>query len=308
MSQDRRTFLQDAVGLAGVSVLGGLAGCARSGESLGDDVDGGGDESQTPDSSDTSLQPGMAIGLSSTTAGGLMSQSEVDPDEPGGGRLVTVDAVSPGEEVTLSWRRTVEHEITPTGTPPTVGVGESTPTPEVEVVEETGTITAFGLADSHELLLPMFWRPGEKQTDTSAIWLSQEAFQELRETRQTAWNRDVLTRISRMGAETASQIDSKVAERIRNGAAEVDEVLLHAEPDFVDVDLTVDGQTTTVSAIEAYDSFGNAYEIIDNEQNPLVTKFTYDAVSVGFTGFDTALWTLIKTVFSGFRVVSIELP
>lgn len=250
----------------------------------------------------------MKIGLGSTAFSGLVSQTEVDPDDPGSGRLVTIDAVCPGEEVTLSWRRTVEQEITPTGTPPTVGVGESTPTPQVEIVEETGTITASGLADAHELFLPMYWQPGEKRTDTSAIWLSREAFQELRETRQTAWSRDVITRISRVGVEAASQIDSRVAEQIRNGSAEVDEVLLHAEPDFVDVELTVNGEPTTVSAIDAYDSFGNAYKIIDNEQNPLVTTFTYDAVSVGFTGFDTALWTLIKTVFSGYQVVSIDVP
>jgi hypothetical protein len=308
MLQHRRRFVRDALGLAGATVVGGLAGCARSGESLGDGVDGGGDDGQTLDSSDLRLQPGMKIGLGSTALAGLVSRSEVDPDEPGGGRLVTIEAVSPGEEVTLSWRRTVENEITPTATPSTVGVGESTPTPDVEVVEETGTITASGLADSHQPFLPMYWQSGEKQTDTSAIWLSREAFEELRETRQTAWSRDVLTRISRVGVEAASQIDSGVAEQIRNGAAEVDEVLLHAEPDFVDIELTVNGETTTVSGIGAYDSFGNAYKIIDNEQNPLVTKFTYDAVSVGFTGFDTALWTLIKTVFSGYQVVSIDPP
>lgn len=308
MLQHRRRFVRDALGLAGATVVGGLAGCARSGESLGDAVDGGDDDGQTLDAADLRLQPGMKIGLGSTAFAGVVSRSEVDPDKPGGGRLVTIEAVSPGEEVTLSWRRTVENEITPTGTPSTVGVGESTPTPDVEVVEETGTITASGLADSHQPFLPMYWRSGEKQTDTSAIWLSREAFEELKETRQTAWSRDVLTRISRVGVEAASQIDSGVAEQIRNGAAEVDEVLLHAEPDFVDIELTVNGETTTVSGIEAYDSFGNAYKIIDNEQNPLVTKFTYDAVSVGFTGFDTALWTLIKTVFSGYQVVSIDTP
>lgn len=308
MRQDRRTFLREAVSLAGGTAVGGLAGCAGRGESLDDAALGDDDDGQPPDASDLSLQPGMEIGLGATALVGLVSESEVDPDEPGGGRLVTIDAVTPGEAVTLSWRRTVAHERTPTETRTDVGVGESTPTPAVEIVEETGTITATGLADSHEPFLPMYWRPEEIQTDTSALWLSREAFRELRETRQTAWSRDVITRISRVGVEAASQIDSDVAAEIRNGAAEVDEVLLHAEPDFVDVELTVDGQPTTVSAIEAYDSFGNAYTIIDSEQNPLVTEFTYDAVSVGFTGFDTALWTLIKTVFSGYQVVSIDRP
>lgn len=308
MRQNRRSFLQDAVRVAGGSVLGGLAGCARSGESLGDAVDVDDNDDQTPDSSDLSLQSGLKIGLGSTALAGLASRSEVDPDEPGGGRLVTVDAVNPGKEVTLSWRQTVEHEITPTETPTDRGVGESTATPAVEIVEETGTITASGLGDAHAPFLPMYWQPGMIQTDTSAIWLSREAFQELKETRQTAWSRDVLTRISRVGKEAIEQIQSGAADQIRNGVAEIDEVYLHAEPDFVDYELTINDETATVAAIEAYDSFGNAYKIIDNEQNPLVAKFTYDAVSVGFTGFDTALWTLIKTVFSGYQVVSMELP
>lgn len=135
----------------------------------------------------------------------------------------------------------MENEITPTETPTNEGVGETTPTPDVRIEEETGTITASGLADAHALFLPMYWQPGTIETDTSAIWLSKEAFQELMGTRQTAWSRDVLTRMFRMGVERISEIDSGVAEQIRNGAAEVDDVLLHAESDFGDVDLTING-------------------------------------------------------------------
>ena len=299
---DRRAFLRGVVGLGGVPALAGLAGCARSGESLGEAVetlaDDGGDD-PTPDSSGPGLQSGMEIGLGSTAFVGLAGPSEVDPDEPGGGRLVAVEAVDPGAEVTVSWRRTVEREVTPEE-PPTVGIGEETPTPDVEVVEETGTVTATGLDDAHGSFLPMYWPPGEVTTGTSAIWLSREAFRELEATRRTAWSRDVLTRISRLGEETV--------EAIERGAAEADEVYLNAEADPVDFDLSVDGRATTVRAIEAYDTFGNAYTILANAANPLVVEFTYDAVSTGFAGIDAGVWTLIKTVLSGYRVVSIDFP
>lgn len=305
VNQHRRDFLRSAIGFAGGSTFGALAGCARAGESLddaGDISDGDGS------TADLGLRSGIEIGLGSTAIAGLASRSGVDPDSPGGGRLVTIDAVEPGEEVSLSWRRTVEREMSPTGTRTGGDVGEPTPTSEVELVEETGTITASGLADAHEPFLPMYWRPGEIHTDTSAIWLSREAFRELKGTGKTAWSRDVLTRISRIGVEAAEQLGSGVAEEVRNGVAEVDEVFLRAESGSVDLDLTVNGETVAVSTIEAFDSFGNAYRILDNERNPLVAKFTYDAVSVGFTGFDTALWTLIKTVFSGYQVLSVEMP
>lgn len=75
-------------------MLGGVPGCARSGEELGDAVDMDDDDRQTPDSSNLGLQSGMKIGLGSTEFAGLASRSEVDPDEPGGGRLVTIDFLS----------------------------------------------------------------------------------------------------------------------------------------------------------------------------------------------------------------------
>jgi hypothetical protein len=294
--RSRRTLVRQTAILGSVLSFGGLAGCL-------DDVPGSDpdetDDGGTPVTDAVDLRPGMEIGMGFTGFGGTTSLSEIDPDEPGGGRLVTVDAVAPGEEVALSWRGTVERERTPEASP-TVGVGEEPPSPEVVLVEETGSVTATGLDDAHRTFFPMFWEQGETTTDTSAIWLSEEAFQELTETRQTAWNADVLTRISWVGTEVQERIDSAVEN--------VDEVVLEAEADTVDFELVVDSQPTTVQAIEAYDSFGNEYIIIENETNPLVVKFTYNAVSVGVTGFDTGLWSLIKAVFSGYQVVSLDTP
>lgn len=293
--RDRRTVLRRGGALGGVAALGGLTGCLDDVSGF-DPIDSGDGGAPGPGGV---LRAGMEIGLGFTRFGGLATPSEVDPDEPGGGRLVTVDAAEPGQEVTISWRQTVERETPPTEQP-TVGVGEDTPTPGVEIVEESGTITAVGLDDAHQTFLPMFWQPGETTTDTSAIWLSREAYRELRETRETAWSKDVLTRISWVGKE--------VQERIDSAAENVDEVVLEAEADFVEYELTRDGQRITVEAIQAYDSFGNEYVIVANETNPLVVQFTYDAVSVGLTGFDTGLWSLIKAVFSGYQVVSLDAP
>lgn len=296
MIRDRRTFLRQTASLGGVSVIGGLAGCLDGGSVI-DPTETGGDgepAAATPD-----LRQGTEIGIGFTGFGGLAVPSEVDPDEPGGGRGVTVDAVEPGEAVTISWRQTVERETSEDESTP-VGIGDETPTPEGKLVEETGTITATGLAAAHTTFLPMFWEPGETTTNTSAIWLSREAYRELEGTRRTAWTADVLTRITWVGRE--------VQERIHDAVETVDEVVLEAEGDYVAFELTTDGEPTTVQAVKAHDSFGNEYVIVANEANPLVVEFTYDAVSVGITGFDTALWSLIKAVFSGYQVVSLDVP
>ena len=179
-------------------------------------------------------------------------------------------------------------------------MGEETPTPETELVEETGKITATGLDDAHAALLPLYWRTGETTTVTSAMVLSGEAFAELSETRETAWSPDVLTRMSRLSEEAIEAIEA--------GVAEAEEVTLTAEAEFVEFDLSVDGETTAVQAIDAYDTFGNAYTILAAERNPLILEFTFDAVSTGFAGIDAGLWSLIKTVFSGYRVASIASP
>lgn len=292
-SIDRRTFVQFGATLGSTVATGGVAGCV---DDVPDRGSGGGDgDGGSP--AETTLQAGAEIGMAFTGPGGVTTVSTVDPDAPGGGRLLTVDDVEAGVSVTVSWRETVEQESTPSERP-TVGVGEDTPTPIVAVVERSGTVTAEGLADAHATFLPMFWDPEATTTDTSGMWLSREAYRELRDTRRTAWSADVLTRISWVGTEVRDRIDDAV-ER-------VDEVILEAEGDFVEVDLTVDGRSTSVEAIEAHDSFGNRYVVLANEGNPLVLQFRYNAVSVGGSGLDTALWSVIKAVFSGYRVLSID--
>jgi len=78
-----------------------------------------------------------------------------------------------------------------------------------------------------------------------------------------------------------------------------DEVVQEAAGEFVASGLSVDGRYTTAHAIDAHDSSGNEYVILAEEANPLIVKFISNAVSVGVTGFDAALWTLIKAVVWG---------
>jgi hypothetical protein len=241
----------------------------------------------------------MEIGLVGTTGFGLVARDEVDPGSPDGGTLITVEDVEPGEQATVSWRRTVEEEIEPEEPTPVTGIGTPTPTPVTRAVSEEGKIAVTGVERAHEVLLPLYWDPGTTQTETSLIWLSQEAFTELSETRQTRWSPDVLTRFSLLSMEMVQQIEERTDE---------EDFSLNAEPELVSYEFSVNGEDVRVEAIQAYDDFGNEYIILDNERNPLIVQFTFNAVSTGVIGIDAAVWTLIKATFSGYRIVEIETP
>lgn len=255
-------------------------------------------QTSEPSPPDLALAPGMQIGLVTTTVGGLAPQASVNSDEPGGGMLVTVQTIQSGESVTIAWRQAVERELPPLDPKPVVGIGTPEPTPVTEVIIEEGTISASGLDSAHAALLPLYWPLSEANTtETSLMWLSQEAFEELKRTRRTRWGADVLTMFTYLPVWAIEQLNEETAER---------ELYLTAEPDFVDFDMTVNGQRARFQALQAFDDFGNEYIILDDAENPLIVKFKFNAVSTGAVGIDAGIWMLIKAVFSGYQVVEIR--
>lgn len=245
-----------------------------------------------------SLAPGLEIGIATTTVAGVSLTDQVDPTQAGRGMLITVQEVQPEQAVTVTWQRAVERELPPPGPTPVVGVGTPDPTPVTETIVQEGRITGEGLDDAHAPLLPLYWpQVDPRTTDTSLMWLSAEAFAELKETRQTPWSADVLTRISNLPRRALDQIEEETAGQ---------DIFLTAEPEFIEFEVTVDGRATTVQAIEAFDDFGNRYVILDNAANPLILKFTFNAVSTGAIGIDVGIWTLIKTLFSGYQVIELH--
>jgi hypothetical protein len=251
---------------------------------------------------DLALASGMEIGIVSTGLVGLLRPRQADPDVPGGGILVTVHEVDAGHRATIRWRRTVEREAS--GAPPTpmVGIGTPQPTPATEVVTLEGTITATGLGQSRRPLIPFYWdwEQPDVATDTSLMWVSREALQELKETCRTRWSRDVLT--------TLSRLPEAALERIRENTRDREVYLNAAEADFVDFRLRVDGQQATIQTIRAFDDFGNEYVILADEANPLVVRFTFDVVATGAIGIDAGIWALIKATYSGYQVAEINRP
>lgn len=248
---------------------------------------------------DLALRPGMSIGIRSTAFFGRLTDGAVDPDTPGGGRLVTIETLDPGHKVTVSWQGT-EEQVVPSEEPtPVTGIGTPTPTPLTEIVSIEGAITATGLEAAHTPHLPFYWQPGETFNDTSLMWLSREAFSELQTTRRTRWSEDVLTKLSVLPLAVIEEIRATTEDRT---------IHLNAEPEYTSFEVSVNGRTQVLQAIKAYDDFGNEYLILADADNPLIVKFTFNAISTGTIGVDAGIWALIKTVASGYQVVSIEIP
>jgi len=113
---------------------------------------------------------------------------------PGGGRSIRVESVAAGDRVTVAWRETVERAVRPTGTRD-AGVDTDTPRPESKLWNGRASSLRWGCL-LRCTFMPMFREPGPATTETSALWLSREAYSELGLIRKTAWRPDVLTRIT----------------------------------------------------------------------------------------------------------------
>lgn len=169
---------------------------------------------------------------------------------------------------TLSWTRRIARVAE--GEEEPVGVREKRER-KTEIVQIEGRISTKGLAASHEITPPFYWKEGSEIAETSLIWLGQEAFRELRSTRKISWNIDFL-------GHTPAWFAGKVQELRGKG---VDRYELLAGPEFGTHTLNVEGKRSAFQVIDARDSFGNTFVILDDERNPLILKLTYNPVSAG---------------------------
>lgn len=220
-----------------------------------------------------------------------------------GVRYVTVTRFAPKETAAVKWMTVEEHEsdeskkarvaYDETVSKRTYAIGEKMPVPpEPQIEKQTteGSVTDINLANAHALFPPVYWSPGDVivKNEKSAIWLSDDTFQELVQTRQTVLNFGVLD-------ETANKISKNIGQlraaydRLRKQAnaegKDKDLTLLKADADFVNWTLKVNGAETTVSAIRAKNWFGEI-TVLNNRQNPLVLKLTLNPLLAGASIFN----------------------
>lgn len=220
-----------------------------------------------------------------------------------GVRYVTVTRFVPKEVAAIRWMTVEERESEASQkaraeydrllSRKTYAIGEKVPPPpDAQKEKETaeGAITDLNLKTAHALFPPVYWTPGDPiiRNEQSGVWLSDEAFEELRQTRKTVLHFGVLDATAGKISKNISHLRSAL-DRLRGQAQEDPKIkettLLKADADFADWTLKVNGQEVTVSAIRAKNWFGEIL-VLNNRQNPLILKMTLNPMLAGASVFN----------------------
>jgi hypothetical protein len=141
----------------------------------------------------------------------------------------------------------------------------------------SGKLSAIDLDKSHELSLPVRWKPEEDKANSAAIWASADVFSELSRTRNSTVYLDAIDSASQAvsGDEKLESAISALRDHIRSISDRTDVDFMKVGGDAVDWPLTVNGERVNVRAIKARNWFGEIV-VLDNPGNPLILKFEFN--------------------------------
>lgn len=246
--------------------------------------------------------PGDQLTIKQTLmgAGGLISQLASLKE---GTRVVTITRFAPAHTASFTWDMSVEKETetsiqarkdyeialkagTSTGLPPV---------PVFETIVTTGTVNGISLSTAHTGFFPSYWEPktldlvGEK----SAIWLSDDAFQELQRTGKTTFNMgvfdEVFAKLTKGFTDVKDAVNALQQQADKAASANQDLTLLQVDDTVKEYTIRVNGEKKVVSVLKARNWFGEII-VLNNQQNPLILKATLNPFKSGvadaFSGWD----------------------
>jgi hypothetical protein len=239
-----------------------------------------------------------------------------------GVRMVTIQRFAPTHLAELNWQVTAttetdaskraraDYEANLKAHP--VPIGQPLPPPpNVEMAQQTttGTLLGINLRASHSAYLPLYWKQGKDDIvgEKTGVWMGDDAFMELVNTRQTILNLGIFDDAVNSAAKNISGLKDAYAamrEQANQDAKFSDLTLLQADPEFIEWPISVNGVTENVSAIKAHNWFGEVI-VLNNRQNPLILKVTLNPT----TSLASALGTgtsLVQNLF-GYEVKNITL-
>lgn len=163
-----------------------------------------------------------------------------------------------------------------------------------------GSIKDFELGKSHELFLPSYW-PTEDVTvaDNGGIWLSKEVYQELIATKNSTIYYNLLNSLlyDKLSASPEFATAVKALEADTATAKKTLDVdLTKADDQMIDWPIKVNGEQVVVQAIKARNWFGEII-VLNNVQNPLILKMTFDPQLTEALNQETGL-NLLKSLLS----------
>jgi len=240
-----------------------------------------------------------------------------------GVRLVTVKRFAPEHIAELAWQVTTNKETDASKRARTdyennlknhpVAIGQPTPPPpnvEMEKQTASGTLLGINLRTSHSAYLPVYWQEGKQDIvgEKTAIWLSDDAFLELVNTRHTILNLGIFDDSLNQAAKNISGLKDAYSALRQQADAEgkfKDLTELQADGEFIQWPLSINGETRNVSAIRAKNWFGEVI-ILNNRQNPMILKVTLNPT----TALASALGgntSLVENLF-GYEVKNLVMP
>jgi len=248
--------------------------------------------------------PGSQIEIRQTYLGSGAQEAEKNAaGDKDGVRIVTIERFAPMYTANVAWKlsRSIDTQKS------SAGSVDSSDAPQILQDRQTaaGNIEGFDLSKSHGLYLPAYW-PTNKITaaETGGIWISEEVFEELTKTHNATVYYNILNSML-YGPMSASkdftdqlatlQTQVNVAE---NNNTEVD--LVKSDAKFSDWKLLINGHEVTVQVFKARNWYGEMV-ILNNPQNPLILKFTYDPQLAE----NAQVSSFLKTLLS-YEVTSLE--
>lgn len=143
--------------------------------------------------------------------------------------------------------------------------------------DDSGKMTLANTVDGRRMTLPLFWPGGELfMSNSTAIWLSDRAFSELKKEGKTQWGLGLLDNPLLGPAQGNELIEASLetANRSLEGKPEkkAEALELKVRDDSADYALKLNGVEREVDVIEAGNWLARL-KVLDNAQNPLIVEF-----------------------------------
>jgi hypothetical protein len=238
------------------------------------------------------LVPGSQVEIRQTYLGvGAKLADQLSGDDKTGVRIITIERFAPMNIANVNWQLAqnietdesindrAEHDAK-------VAAGEEVPEkPEIVTERRTvvGTLKDINLKNTHKIFLPAYWPTGDSNIpDLSAIWVSSDVYEELKRTKNSTIYFGILDS-ALFGAMAAAVEFAESINALRTESASISnrvDVDLVTADDPSEWDLIVNGKEVKVQVIKSRNWFGEVV-VLDNPQNPLILKMTFNPISAG---------------------------
>ncbi len=262
--------------------------------------------------------PGSQIEIRQTYLGlGAQLAEQLSDGDKTNVRIITIERFAPMNYANLSWQlsQNVETEESKNARADyeeqLANLAEDqNPPEEPELITErqtvVGSLDEIDLKNSHKLLLPAYWPTGEASVNgLSAIWVSDDVYRELTRTKVSTIYFGILDS-ALFGAMSSAK---EFADSINALRGETAKVADKVDVDLVNADepsnwsLMVNGEEVEVEVIKARNWFGEIV-VLDNPQNPLILKMTFNPVSAG--ALDLVSGTTFLKALLGYEVTQLN--